>query len=80
VDHQFFRREQSHEVERALLTAGAAMFHRLPLLRRKQLREGEVVSAGVQVLAAKRQGLGAVAVGEESEVADFDETDGKDVE
>ena len=56
------------------------MFHRLPLLRCEQLREGEVVSAGVQVLLAKRQGLGSIAVGEESEVADFDEPDGEDVE
>jgi len=56
------------------------MFHRLALLRREQLREGEVVSAGVQVLPAKTQGLRTVAVGEESEVADFDETDGEDVE
>ncbi len=67
-------------MERALLTAGTAMFHGLPLLRREQLREGAVVSAGVQVLLAKPEGLSAVAVSEESEVADFDKTDGKDVE
>ena len=80
VDHQFFRREQSHDVEGALLTAGTAMFDRPPLLRREQLREGVVVSPGVQVWAAKPEGLGAVAVREESEVADFDETEGEDVE
>ena len=67
-------------MKRALPTVGTATFHRLPLLRCEQLREGEVVSAGVQVLPAKRQGLGSIAVGEESEVADFDETDGEDVE
>jgi hypothetical protein len=80
INHQFFHREQSHEVKRALPTVGTATFHRLPLLRCEQLREGEVVSARVQVLPAKRQGLGSIAVGEESEVADFDETDGEDVE
>jgi hypothetical protein len=80
IDPQFFHREQSHEVERALLTAGTAMFHRLLSLRREQLREGEVVSAGAQVLAANPEGLSVVAVGEESGVADFDETEGEDVE
>jgi hypothetical protein len=80
IDHQFFYREQSHDVELVLPTAGTAMFHHLPLLGREQLSEGAVVSAGVQVFPAKAEGLSAVSVGEESEVADFDETDGEDVE
>lgn len=56
------------------------MFHRLSLLRREQLGEEVVVGAGVQVLTAKPEGLSTVAIGEQSEVADFDETDGEDVE
>ena len=80
VDHQIFPGEQGHEVEPALVTAGTAMLQGLPLLWGEQLREGVVGRARAQVLPAKTEGLRAIAVGEESEVADFDEAEGEDVE
>ena len=80
VDHQFLDRELCDDMKRALLTPGTATFHRLPLLWREDLRDRVVVSARAQVLTAKTEGFRAVAVGQESEVADFDEAGGQDVE
>jgi hypothetical protein len=81
VDHQFFDGEPRHDVKRALLTPGTATFDRLPLLGSEHLlREGVVVKPGAQELTAKTQGFRAVAAGQESEVADFDEAARQDME
>ncbi len=67
-------------MKRALLTPGTATFDRLPLLRSEHLlRDGVVVNAGAQELAAKTEGFRAVAVRQESEVADFDEAGRQDM-
>ena len=62
------------------MTDGTATFHRLPLLRGEHLGGRMVGNGGLQVLTAKREGLRAVAVSEETEVADLDEAQGQDVE
>ena len=80
VCHQFFDGEPGHDMERALLTPGTATLHGLPLLWRKDLGSGVMVSAGAQEFTAKTEGLRAVAVSQESEVTDFDEARRQDVE
>ena len=81
VDHQLFDREPRHDVKRALLTPGTATFDGLPLLGSEQvLKYGVVVKAGAQELAAKTEGFRAIAVRQEAEVADFDESARQDME
>src|SRR5215471_2860423 len=60
VCHQFFDGEPGHDMERALLTPGTATLHGLPLLWRKDLGSGVMVSAGAQEFTAKTEGLRAV--------------------
>jgi len=77
---QFLDREPSQKAKGAALTRGTAAFHRLRLLLSEHLGGWVVGTSRLQVLAADRQGLRAVAVGEETEVADLDEAGRQNVE
>lgn len=80
VEDQFFRREPGHRVERPLCTSRTAVFHRLSPFRCKQVGNGVVLKAGMQMVAAKAESLSTVAVGQKAEVADLHEAGGQDVE
>ena len=62
------------------MTQRATAFHRLPLLRRDDVGDWVVLNEGNQVLTAEMESLRAVAIGQEPEVADFDEASGQDME